>query len=62
MYKTDIIPFQAPESRLGLFRRAPMLKFPNGEHLRDEVFLVAQVTTLITQVEACIAGLRVYYE
>ncbi|CAM9731746.1 unnamed protein product, partial [Pylaiella littoralis] len=43
VYATVIIPFEAPESRFGLFRRAPTLKFPNAEELRDEVFLVAQI-------------------
>lgn len=41
--KNDIVPFQPPEGRFGLFHRAPKLKFPDGEKLRDEVFLLAQV-------------------
>lgn len=42
-HKAAIIPFQPRESRFALFRRAPTLKFPNGEQQRDEVFLFAQV-------------------
>ncbi len=45
MYKNGIVPFQPPENRFRLFRRAPKLKFPDGEQLRDEVFILAQVTT-----------------
>ncbi|CAM9513205.1 unnamed protein product, partial [Scytosiphon promiscuus] len=43
IHKAIIIPFQPQETRFGLFRRTPTLKFPDGKTLRDEVFLFAQV-------------------
>ncbi|CAM9227852.1 unnamed protein product [Ectocarpus fasciculatus] len=42
-HKAAIVPYQPPESRFGLFRRASTLRFPNGEQLRDEVFIFAQI-------------------
>eukprot|EP00752_Nemacystus_decipiens_P012906 g11424.t1 len=52
VYKNDIIPFQPPETRFGLFRRAPKLKFLDGEKLRDDVFLFAQVLSLLETQQA----------
>ena len=42
-HKASIVPFQPCQGRFGLFRRAPTLKFPEAEQLRDEVFLIAKV-------------------
>ncbi|CAM9284472.1 unnamed protein product [Ectocarpus sp. 6 AP-2014] len=42
-HKAAIVPYQPPESRFGLFRRASKLRFPDAEQLRDEVFILAQI-------------------
>ncbi|CAM9392164.1 unnamed protein product, partial [Laminaria digitata] len=42
-HKASIVPFQPRQSRLGLFCRAPTLKFPEAEQLRNEVFLIAKI-------------------
>ncbi|CAM9605659.1 unnamed protein product, partial [Hapterophycus canaliculatus] len=43
LYKAVIIPFQPRETRFGLFRRIPTLKFSDGKKLRDEIFIYAQM-------------------
>ena len=42
-HKASIVPFEPRQSRFGLFRRCPTLKFTEAEQLRDEVFLIAKV-------------------
>ncbi|CAN0518186.1 unnamed protein product, partial [Ectocarpus sp. 8 AP-2014] len=50
-HKAAIVPYQPPESRFGLFRRASKLRFPDAEQLRDEVFILAQIKYAPADVE-----------
>lgn len=49
MYKAAIVPLQPQQGGLWLFRRKPILTIAGGDGLRDEVFLLAQVSDLPSQ-------------